>query len=227
MAASVRESPAKASLVNDDMVDLSMLSEERILALESELRFTRENLQATIEELETANEEMQATNEEMVASNEELQSTNEELQSVNEELYTVNSEHQKRIDELAEATNDMDNLLATTRVGVIFIDDEMCLRRFTPEIGRMFHLLPQDVGRPIRSIGSWLEYKAFEEDLEKVLKSERELERPVTDRKGTPFIARLMPYRTVSGVHWCRHDADRCAGPSRSSKGSRSIPPHE
>ena len=200
MAASVRESPAKASLVNDEMVDLSMLSEERILALESELRFTRENLQATIEELETANEEMQATNEEMVASNEELQSTNEELQSVNEELYTVNSEHQKRIDELAEATNDMDNLLATTRVGVIFIDDEMCLRRFTPEIGRMFHLLPQDVGRPIRSIGSWLEYKAFEEDLEKVLKSERELERPVTDRKGTPFIARLMPYRTVSGV---------------------------
>ena len=184
----------------DETINLSALSEERILDLESELRFTRENLQATIEELETSNEELQATNEEMVASNEELQSTNEELQSVNEELYTVNSEHQKRIDELAEATNDMDNLLATTRVGVIFIDDEMCLRRFTPEIGRMFHLLPQDVGRPIRSIGSWLEYKSFEEDLNQVLNSERELERPVTDRKGTPFIARLMPYRTVSGV---------------------------
>ena len=184
----------------DDTVDLSALSEERISALESELRFSRENLQSTIEELETANEELQATNEEMVASNEELQSTNEELQSVNEELYTVNSEYQKRIEELAEATNDMDNLLATTRVGVIFIDDEMCLRRFTPEIGRMFHLLPQDVGRPIRSIGTWLEYDSFEDDLKHVLTNERELERPVSDRKGTPFIARLMPYRTVSGV---------------------------
>ena len=193
--------PFVAKIQNvDETIDLSALSEQRIADLESELRFTRENLQSTIEELETANEELQATNEEMVASNEELQSTNEELQSVNEELYTVNSEHQKRIDELAEATNDMDNLLATTRVGVIFIDDEMCLRRFTPEIGRMFHLLPQDVGRPIRSIGSWLEYKAFEDDLSQVLNSERELERSVTDRKGTPFIARLMPYRTVSGV---------------------------
>ncbi|MDB2686956.1 ATP-binding protein [Mariniblastus sp.] len=185
---------------SDVAVNMSALSEERISALESELRFSRENLQSTIEELETANEELQATNEEMVASNEELQSTNEELQSVNEELYTVNSEHQKRIDELAEATNDMDNLLATTRVGVIFIDDEMCLRRFTPEIGRMFHLLPQDVGRPIRSIGSWLEYKSFDDDLKVVLASERELERSITDRKGTPFIARMMPYRTVSGV---------------------------
>ena len=147
MAAPPRKISIGESEGTGETINLPALSEERILALESELRFSRENLQATIEELETANEELQATNEEMVASNEELQSTNEELQSVNEELYTVNSEHQKRIDELAESTNDMNNLLATTRVGVIFIDDEMCLRRFTPEIGRMFHLLPQDVGR--------------------------------------------------------------------------------
>ena len=200
MAGPPRKTLALEAEGNDESTSLLELSEQRILALESDLRFTRENLQATIEELEAANEEMQATNEEMVASNEELQSTNEELQSVNEELFTVNAEHQKRIDELAEATNDMDNLLATTRVGVIFIDDEMCLRRFTPEIGRMFHLLPQDVGRPIQSIGSWLEYESFEDDLTHVLTSERELERPITDRKGTPFIARLMPYRTVSGV---------------------------
>jgi two-component system CheB/CheR fusion protein len=66
-------------------------AQQRIIDLENELQFTRENLQATVEELETSNEELQATNEELLASNEELQSTNEELQSVNEELYTVNS----------------------------------------------------------------------------------------------------------------------------------------
>lgn len=181
-------------------VDMAVLSEERIRSLETELRFTRENLQATIEELETSNEELQATNEEMVASNEELQSTNEELQSVNEELYTVNVEHQKRIDELAEATNDMDNLLATTRVGVIYIDDEQCLRRFTPEIGRMFHLMPQDVGRPIASFQSQLDYPDFEDDIRQVLKDEKEIERYVADVKGVPFLARMMPYRTVGGV---------------------------
>jgi two-component system, chemotaxis family, CheB/CheR fusion protein len=95
--------------------DMQQMSADRIEALESELRYTKENLQATIEELETSNEEMQATNEELVASNEELQSTNEELQSVNEELYTVNAEYQKKINELSELTSDMDNLLAAPR----------------------------------------------------------------------------------------------------------------
>ena len=76
---------------------------------------TKENLQATIEELETSNEELQAANEELLASNEELQSTNEELQSVNEELYTVNAEYQRKIAELTELTNDMDNLLVEHR----------------------------------------------------------------------------------------------------------------
>ena len=57
---------------------------------------------------------MQATNEELVASNEELQSTNEELHSVNEELYTVNAEYQRKIAELTELTDDMDNLLRST-----------------------------------------------------------------------------------------------------------------
>ncbi|MCR9199895.1 MAG: PAS domain-containing protein [Planctomycetaceae bacterium] len=79
----------------------------------------------------------------VIASNEELQSTNEELHSVNEELYTVNAEYQRRVDELAQANDDMDNLLASTRVGVIFLDTDLCIRRFTPEISRLFHLMSQ------------------------------------------------------------------------------------
>ena len=93
-------------------VHLSAVSRERVAGLEQELSYTKENLQAAIEELQTSNEELQASNEELLASNEELQSTNEELQSVNEELYTVNAEYQRKIAELTELTNDMDNLLA-------------------------------------------------------------------------------------------------------------------
>ncbi len=90
--------------------------------LEYELQQTRENLQATIEELETSNEEQQSSNEELLASNEELQSTNEELQSVNEELYTVNSEYQSKITELTQLSNDVENLLRSTGLGVVFLD---------------------------------------------------------------------------------------------------------
>ena len=160
------------------------LSREQLSALESELRYTKENLQATIEELETSNEELQATNEELVASNEELQSTNEELQSVNEELYTVNAEYQKKIAQLTELTNDMDNLLASTEVGTIFLDRELRIRRFTPKLAETFNLLPHDVGRPIEDFTNNLEYRGLLEDLGLVLASGQSVEREVSDRQG-------------------------------------------
>src|SRR5205814_5401159 len=116
-------------------------SVERISSLERELVYTKEHLQSTVEELETSNEELQSTNEELVASNEELQSTNEELHSVNEELQTVNVEHQRKIDQLTELTDDMDNLLQSIDVGVLFLDADFRVRDFTAPISQVFHLL--------------------------------------------------------------------------------------
>src|SRR6185312_7434761 len=155
--------PANEKVASE--IDASEASREQLNSLEAELRHTLENLQATIEELETSNEELQASNEELVASNEELQSTNEELHSVNEELYTVNAEYQKKIAELTELTDDMDNLLRSTDVGTIFLDQNLCIRKFTPQIGRAFDLLPQDVGRRIDSFSHNIIHPGLLEDV--------------------------------------------------------------
>jgi two-component system CheB/CheR fusion protein len=177
-------------------VDMSAITQQRVASLESELRYSQENLQATVEEMETTNEELQATNEELVASNEELQSTNEELHSVNEELYTVNTENQRRIEEINRANDDMDNLLATTRVGVIFLDSDLYIRRFTPEIARMFHLISHDIGRSIEVFTHNLKHDSLADDLREVLEHQREKELRVFDRNDLPFILRMMPYRS-------------------------------
>ncbi len=132
--------------------NLDAEASQQIRELEYELQQTRENLQATIEELETTNEEQQATNEELLASNEELQSTNEELQSVNEELYTVNAEYQNKIQELTQLNNDIDNLLRSTNIGVIFLDADLNIRKFTPAATRAINIRPADVGRPIADL---------------------------------------------------------------------------
>lgn len=184
-------------------VDLSQASREHLLSLESELRYTKENLQATIEELETSNEELQATNEELVASNEELQSTNEELHSVNEELYTVNAEYQKKILELTELTSDMDNLLSSTEVHTIFLDANLCIRKFTPKIAETFNLLPQDVGRKIDAFTHTIDYPRLLDDLRTVLGTRMPIERQVRDHFDRWFLMRILPYRagtTVEGV---------------------------
>jgi len=175
-------------------IDMTAASQERVQSLEAELRYTKENLQATVEEMETSNEELQATNEELVASNEELQSTNEELHSVNEELYTVNAEYQRKIVELTELTDDMDNLLRSTEVGTIFLDRDLVIRKFTPRIGQTFQILPQDIGRRIDTFSHNLAEADLLADVRLVLETENRVEKQVRDRHGNWFLLRVLPY---------------------------------
>jgi two-component system CheB/CheR fusion protein len=166
-------------------VDLGGASREYVANLEAELRFTRENLQATIEELET--------------SNEELQSTNEELHSVNEELHTVNVEHQRKIEELTELTDDMDNLLESTDIGVLFLDDQLSVRKFTPPVAKIFHLLPQDIGRRFDTFAHDIDYPNLLSDVREVLTSRRRYEREVHTAQGDLLLLRILPYRSRGG----------------------------
>lgn len=183
---------------NEAQLDFDEASREQLKDLELELRYTKENLQATIEEVETSNEELQAANEELTAANEELQSTNEELQSVNEELYTVNAEYQKKIGQLTELTNDMDNLLQSTDVGTVFLDLSLCIRKFTPRMQSIFNLLPQDVGRPLSSFRHTLDDPTLMDDIQAVLRFERLIEREIRDRSGNWYFLRILPYRTTT-----------------------------
>ncbi len=140
---------AKIALPTIEGKQESILSAEEVGLLKESLRETKENLQLTIEELETSNEEMQATNEELLAANEELQSTNEELQSVNEELHSVNAELQSKNTDLIVLNTDMENLFSNIQVGTLFLDDNNCIRKYTPEIEQHFKLREEDLGRSI------------------------------------------------------------------------------
>jgi two-component system CheB/CheR fusion protein len=182
--------------------------EQRIASLERELRAKEEYLQAVVEEMETANEELKSTNEEMQSSNEELQSTNEELetskeelQSVNEELVTVNTELQKKIEELSRANNDMNNLLAGTGIGTIFVDHQLRIQRFTPAATRVINLIQTDIGRPVSDIVSRLVgYGSLAHDTRAVLDTLVTKEAQVQTQDGQWFLMRILPYRTLENV---------------------------
>ena len=175
-------------------------TQRQIAELEYELQQTRENLQATIEELETTNEEQQATNEELIASNEELQSTNEELHSVNEELYTVNSEYQSKIQELTELNDDMDNVLRSTEIGVIFLDDNLNVRKFTSAATAAINLMGTDLGRPLAHLSHNTDCENLLGLLQEALRSEQPVECEVTllesDRH---LLMRVHPYSQEDG----------------------------
>jgi two-component system CheB/CheR fusion protein len=180
----------------------------RIATLTQELRAKDEYLQTTLEEMETSGEELKSSNEEMQSVNEELQSTNEELetskeelQAVNEELATVNAELQQRVVELTRANNDMNNLLAATEIGTIFVDLQLRIQRYTPAVTLAINLIQSDVGRPLGHIASNLVgYGRLVADVQAVLDSLVPQEVEVQTQAGVWFLLRIRPYRTLANV---------------------------
>ncbi|MBP3949601.1 CheR family methyltransferase [Bacillus suaedae] len=169
---------------------------QHIVDLENELAYTKETLQTMIEELETSNEEYQSTNEELIAANEELQSSNEELQSVNEELVNVNVEHQNKIKELTDLNNDIDNLLISTTIATVFLDEHLNIKRFTPEVTKLINLIEVDIGRPLAHLSHNLVYNQLIQDAENVLSTHHKKEKTVQSQDGRWYRLRLHPYRT-------------------------------
>ena len=175
---------------------------ERLTTLEKELERTRENLQGTIEELETSNEELKSTNEELQSTNEELQSANEELetsreemQSLNEELQTVNSELEERNRALSQANDDMQNLLNSTEIATLFLDDKLAIKRFTTQAKKVFSLIETDIGRPISDLTANLRYDHLVEEATEVLQTLAFREREIQTKEGAWRLMRVMPYR--------------------------------
>lgn len=177
--------------------DVDSTAARRIADLEQELHESRNDLKSTIGELETVNEELQAANEELLTANEELQSSNEELQSVNEELYTVNTEYQQKLDELTMLTNDLSNFLSSTMIGILFVDSNLNIRKFTEYVGREFQLMEHDVGRSLQIFAHSFPEEDIVKDAKEVSRNLVPIDREVTAMNGRYYTLRIAPYRTT------------------------------
>jgi two-component system CheB/CheR fusion protein len=175
-----------------------------VTELRRELAASKESLQAIIEEHEATNEELKASNEEVESSNEELQSTNEELetakeelQSTNEELTTLNEELSNRNLEMMQLTNELNNLLASTQMPIVMVDNALTVRRATPAARGAFNILPTDIGRPLSELRPNIDVPDMEKILREVIETLGTRERRVTDKEGREYSLRVRPYRTT------------------------------
>ena len=175
----------------------------QILKLQQELESTKEYLQSVIETQEGTNEELQSANEVILSSNEELQSTNEELetakeelQSTNEELSTVNDELRTRNNEVTQFNNDLTNLLASIGIAVVIVDNDLIIRRFTPQAQKLFGLIPADIGRPLWNINPPLEIPDLQQAVSSVISTETSTDGQIKGREGDHLQLRILPYRT-------------------------------
>ena len=186
----------------------SLSAESRIAALENQLRNKDTYIETIIEEMETSGEELKSSNEVMQSVNEELQSTNEELetsreelQSLNEELATVNAELVQKVSDLSRANNDMNNLLAGTGVGTLFIDNKLHISRFTPSVTKIINLIETDVGRPLaHTVSNLVGHDHLVAEIQSVIATLVPLEVEVQTKEGNWYILAIRPYRTLENV---------------------------
>lgn len=221
--------------------------ERELLQVRTEARTTHEEMQTSQEEFRSSNEELQSTNEELQSANEELTTSKEEMQSLNEELQTVNAELQSKVDDLSRASNDMKNLLDSTDIATLFLDNDLKVRRFTPQATKIIKLIPADEGRPITDLATELHYPELPDDAREVLRKLVFAEKPISAHDGRWFTVRIMPYRTLDdridgvvitftditptktleaklrGQHASpkKHDAKKPAKPARKSKNAK------
>lgn len=168
----------------------------RIQQLETILHHTRVTLQSTIEELEVSNQELLSSNAELLATNHDLDSSRCEAQLLNEQLLTVNTELEGKICELERINNDLENLLISTDLATLFLDQRFRIRRYTPAMTRLVRLMAADIGRPIGDLAGCIGHELVETGtrvLQTLIPIETEIEGP----NQQWYCRRMMPYRTL------------------------------
>ncbi|MBU3180874.1 sensor histidine kinase [Clostridium psychrophilum] len=163
--------------------DLEKNLNEKIKQLENELQYTKKCLQTS--------------NEEQLAYNEELMSANEEYQSVNDELQKLNTQYQYKNQELTTLNDDMTNYLNSSNIGTVFLDENLCIRKFTPNSTKEINLKDQDIGRPMHDISTNLINDDLNAGASEVLSSHKSSEHEVQSKNGSWYLLKCSPYCTV------------------------------
>ena len=164
------------------------------------MRDAIDDLELHVEQTRVATEEYQSVNEELQASNEELETAKEEMQSINEELQTLNAELNSKNQGLLQLNSDLQNLMDNTEIAIVFLDQDLRIKNFTPAIANIFPLREGDRGRPLMQIVSNLIDFDVAGDLDNVRRTlttvEREVKIKQVDTIST-WLMRCRPYRTV------------------------------
>ena len=188
---------------HDDPAQMREL-ERQLEGAHAELRRAVQSRDALVLEQKAINDEALSVNEEFQSTNEELLTSKEELQSLNEELIALNSQLQETLDRSRIASDDLQNILYSTNVATLFLDQKLRIRFFTPATKTFFSVIPGDIGRPLADLQSLADDGDLLADARIVLLQSTTIEREISGPDATWFVRRIFPYRThddrVEGV---------------------------
>lgn len=189
-----RDAPTRVAADNRKSGTASQTEQaETIQRYQKDIQTLQQLNKQSREDLQASNEELQSTNEELQSANEELTTSKEEMQSMNEELQTINSELQTKLDDLALAQSDMQNVLNSIEIAVLFLDKDLNVRRYTDRTAAIINLRESDIGRPLSDLTSRLQYPELLADARRTLDTLEVSEKQIATDDGHWFAVRIIP----------------------------------
>ncbi len=172
--------------------------ERELLTSQDSLRRSLAELEQANEELEASSEELQASSEELQSSNEELEASNEELQATNDELGALNEQLRARSEELEQLNVDLENIQTSLSQGMVIVDPQLRITRFSPLAVRVFGLVDTDIGQPLLGVPTTVLLPGLRAALQAVVGGEprRSLE---AGSEEVSYLVQVLPYLERDG----------------------------
>jgi two-component system CheB/CheR fusion protein len=123
-------------------------------------------------------------------------SFNQPLEMSTAELLSQNQQLQNKLSELITSNKGLNTLLSNSDIPALFLDAQLCIRHFTPQIRHLFDLNYSDMGQPVGTISHYINNLDLLTDAGKVLTSQMPLEKEVCTVNAECFIQRIKPFRT-------------------------------
>jgi len=173
--------------------------ERELLLSQDDLRRSLAELEQANEELEASSEELQASSEELQSSNEELEASNEELQASNDELANLNQKLRSRGEELERLNTELENIQISLSQGMVIVDEQLRIRRFSPLAVRVFGLLDDDIGQPLLRVPTTVPLPGLPEALRAVLAGEQPRRGFEASSGEVAYLVQVLPYLERDG----------------------------
>jgi PAS domain-containing protein len=94
----------------------------------------------------------------------------------------------------------MQNLLNSTEIAILFLDQNLNVRRYTDRATKIVNVRESDVGRPLSDLTTSLQYPALHEDALATLRTLAFSEKQMPTNDDRWFSVRILPYRRLDNV---------------------------
>ena len=123
-----------------------------------------------------------------------LAQTQEQLRTADSELTAINEELANRNRQLGQLNADLHNILQSTDIPIVVVDNLLRIRLFKTTAERTLNLIQTDIGRPIGDIKLQMKVPNLEWMLRDVISTGNVTSIPVQNRDGRWFTLRIHRY---------------------------------